>query len=332
MAKRHRRKAGIVDSVGMLMLLAVLASPANAGNAPATRVDTLTAEQAVAMALEGNPGLSEVQARAAAAAAIPSQEGALPDPSISFNALNLPVDTFDLGQEAMTQLQLAVSQSFPFPGKLSLKEAAAQFDADALVNGVDEARLQLVREVRAAWWRIFYLDRSIEIVDRNLDLLKEFVEIARTKYAVGEGLQQDVLLAQVERSQLKDRRITLRAARRGQVATLNALLDRQAGLAVRLPGKVDTRLPETPSAETLFELADQSRPLLARRENELRAAATRVDVAERDRLPDFTVGAGYGFRNGDNPDGTARADFLSLRLGMTVPLYSGRKQARAVDQ
>jgi len=232
----------------------------------------------------------------------------------------------------MTQLQLAVSQSFPFPGKLSLKEEAAQFDADALANGVDEARLQLVREVRAAWWRICYLDRSIEIVDRNLDLLKEFVEIARTKYAVGEGLQQDVLLAQEERSQLKDRRITLRAARRGQVATLNALLDRKAGLAVRLPGKVDTRLPQAPSEETLFELADQSRPLLARRENELRAAATRVDVAERDRLPDFTVGAGYGFRNGDNTDGTARTDLLSLRLGMTVPLYSGRKQTRAVDQ
>lgn len=330
---RTRCKKMVVALLALVML-AGLISRVDAQNAAAAMAPTATLalDQAIETAVEGNPSLAEMRARAHAAAAIPSQVGTLPDPTISFNALNLPVDTFDLSQEPMTQLQLAVSQAFPFPGKLSLKEKAAEFDAAALENGVEETRLQLVRDVRATWWQTFYLDRALGIIDRNLDLLKEFVAIAQTKYTVGEGLQQDVLLAQVERSQLMDRRIQLVAARRGQAATLNALLDRQAGLPVRLPDKVDTTLPETLPEETLFRIADEARPLLAKFENELRAADARVDLAERERLPDFKLGAGYGFRSGDNPNGTSRADVLSLRLSMNIPLYAGRKQARAIDQ
>jgi outer membrane protein TolC len=59
-------------------------------------------------------------------------------------------------------------------------------------------RLRLLSEVKTTWWLIFYPDRALQIVDSNYGLLQQFVEIARTKYEVGEGLQQDVLLAQLE--------------------------------------------------------------------------------------------------------------------------------------
>lgn len=284
------------------------------------------------MAVEGNSGLAEMQARAEAMAAIPSQAGSLADPMVSFTALNFPVDTFSRDQEPMTQLQFGIEQALPFPGKLGLKERAAEFDADAASSNVDEARLLLIRNVKQTWWQIFYLDRALETVTRNQNLLRQFVEIARTRYTVGEGLQQEVLLAQVELSRLFDRQVQLQGMRGEQAARLNALLAHGAGTPVVLPGEVNDVLARPQPEAKLYMRAEASRPLLEQRRQEIEAARARRDFAERDRYPDFSLGAAYGFRQGENADGSSRPDFASVRLGMSLPLYAGSKQDKAVDQ
>jgi cobalt-zinc-cadmium efflux system outer membrane protein len=318
-----------------LFLVAALSAPRPLWSAaPAHHeIDSpLSLEEAVSMAIEGNPGLAEMQARAEAMAAIPSQAGSLADPMVSFTALNFPVDTFSRDQEPMTQLQFGIEQALPFPGKLGLKERAAEFDADAASSNVDEARLRLIRNVKQTWWQTFYLDRALETVSRNQDLLRQLVEIARTKYSVGEGLQQEVLLAQVELSRLLDRQVQLKGMRQTQAARLNALLNRRAGTPVVLAVQVNEALARLKPEATLYAHAEDARPLLEQRRQELEAARTRRDFAERDRYPDFSVGAAYGFRQGENPDGSSRPDFASLRLGMSLPLYAGGKQNKAVDQ
>jgi outer membrane protein TolC len=50
-------------------------------------------------------------------------------------------------------------------------------------------------------------------------------------------------------------------------------------------------------------------------------------------MPDFNIGAGYGFRQGVNPvNSRSRPDFASFRLSLNLPLYTSSKQDRAVDQ
>ena len=77
-------------------------------NAQAENSDALSLQTALDLALRNNPSLAEIKARSEAMAYIPSQVATLPDPVISFNALNLPTDSFDVGQENMTQLQLSL--------------------------------------------------------------------------------------------------------------------------------------------------------------------------------------------------------------------------------
>jgi len=315
-----------------LLLLVTLATVVHASPLDTATSTVLPLEDAVALAIEGNPGLAEMQARAEAMSAIPPQAGALPDPMLTLGALNLPTDTFDLDQEPMTQLQIGIEQSLPFPGKLGLKERAAEIDADAAASNVDEARLLLIQQVRQTWWQIYSLDRALDIASRNQDLLRQFVQIAQTKYRVGEGLQQDVLLAQVELSKLIDSEIRLQGLRQQQVPRLNALLDRAANLPVQLPEQVDEELAGLLPESQLFRRAETARPLLEQRRLEVEAARTRRDFAKRDIYPDFKLGAAYGFREGENTDGSPRADFASIRLGISLPLYSGRKQDKAVDQ
>lgn len=294
--------------------------------------EVLTLEAAIAKALLDNPGLAGMKARAQAAAAIPSQVGTLPDPVLSFNAMNLPTDTFDLSQEPMTQLQIGLSQALPFPGKLALRQEAAEHEASAAADGVQETHLRLIQNVKSAWWQLFYLDRALEIVRRNQQLLRQFVDIARTKYEVGQGLQQDVLLAQLELSRLLDLEIQLEGARRSEVARLNALLNRPGDALAQLPQKADARLPQVAGEARLYALAEEARPLLTEQRDLIEAARARLNLAEKDYYPDFELGAAYGFRSGDNPNGSPRADFATFRLAMNLPLYAWRKQAKGVDQ
>lgn len=300
----------------------------------ATYSDYLTPAKAQAIALRDNPSLAKMQARYEALAQIPSQTGALPDPVVSFNALNLPTDSFDLEQEAMTQMQVGISQKFPFPGKLSLREEAAEFEAKAAKYSVDEMRLRLSSNVSTKWWQIYYLDRALETVESNLNLLRQFVQVAQKKYEVGDGLQQDVLLAQLELSKLLDKQIQISALRRNQAIQLNLLMSIPGNREVVLPDKVPNTRPEIADEEILYARARVSSPLLMEKRQKHEAAQSRLSLAQRDYYPDFKLGVAYGNRRGDNPPpiNGSRSDFLSVRVGIEIPLYAGRKQSKAVKQ
>jgi len=291
----------------------------------------LSLSGAVEVAVADNPSLAAMRARAEAMAAIPSQVGTLPDPSLSFNALNLPMDTFSLSQEGMTQMQIGIGQAFPFPGKLGLREDAADYEAKAAGSEVDETRLWLIRSVKSSWWRLLYLDKALEIVASNQVLLRQFVEIAQTKYKVGQGLQQDVLLAQLELSKLLDQEVRLKGMRRNEEARLNALLNWPTERSLTLAHTLDSKLPSLREEVVLHKQAETARPLLLAQHNRIGAARSRVDLAKKDYYPDFNLGAAYGFRSGIN-NGIERADVASLRFTMSLPIYTDTKQDKAMDQ
>jgi outer membrane protein TolC len=294
----------------------------------------LNEHSAVEVAVSDNPNLAEVQERYKALLEVPSQVGALPDPMVSLNAMNFPTDSFDRDQEPMTQLQVGISQVIPFPGKLGLKEEAAEYDAKAAGHSVDEVRLQLVKNVKSKWWQLYYMDRALEAVESNQALLRQFITVAKTKYETGKGLQQDVLLAQLELSRLMDQEIQLKAIRRNQAIKLNILMDRPANDVIVLPDQVSKSMPALADESALYLQAESSRPLLKKMETKIEAAQSRLDLAKRDYYPDFKLGVTYGDRTGNNPPpmGGARSDFFSVMVGVKVPLYSGRKQSKAVSQ
>jgi len=185
--------------------------------------------------------------------------------------------------------------------------------------------------VKKIWWSLFYLDRALEIIKANQDLLRQFVAIAQTKYQVGEGLQQDVLLAQLELSRLLDNELILVGTRERAKAQLNALLDRPADQQIALPKTVSEILPKLMAESALFEQAENARALLASRRESVNVAQSRLELAKKDYFPDFNIGASYGLRD-NTPTNVERADFLSMRLSVTVPIFLASKQAKAVDQ
>lgn len=133
------------------------------------------------------------------------------------------------------------------------------------------------------WWQLFFLDRALETVQRNQELLHQFVEVAETKYEVGLGLQQDVLLAQLELSRLLDNELTLQGKRRVAEASLAEFMDHSGEVSLKLPSTADDELPRLPPEEVLLdEKARTARPLLAQRLRLQEAARGRLDLSEAD--------------------------------------------------
>lgn len=310
--------------------LLALCGLALASFAPLAVEPELSLKQALELALAHNPSLAEIKARAEALAAIPPQAGALPDPTVNVDLLNIPTRNFNLRQEDMTMLEFGISQMIPFPGKRDLQRRIAEQEALAAADSVEEARLRLVREVRESWWRLFFYDRALNVTGDSERFFQQLVDIALAEYRVGRGQQQDVQMAQLELSKLKDERLELVGMRHTATAQFNVLLDRPPSAPVTMPTSAEVSLPELTEA-TLWETAEATRPLLAQRRKLLAAAQTRVDLAHQDFYPDVTVGAGYALRQ-DTPTGQSRSDFANVRLSVNLPIYARDKQAKAVDQ
>jgi outer membrane protein TolC len=290
----------------------------------------LSLQQSVEQALAGNPGIAEIKARAEALAAIPPQAGALPDPMLNLDLLNVPTRSFDLRKEDMTMLDVGLSQTIPFPGKLALREQAAAQEALAASSSLEDARLRLARDARKAWWRLFYYDRALNVLDEAQTFFQQLIDAAQAKYQTGQGGQQEVLLAQLELSKLKDEKLELTRMRHAENIQLNVLLNRKPETWARIPQQAEIKLPNIADA-ALQARAMRSSPLLAQHQNMLDAARTKVALAQKDFYPDLTVGGGYAVRQ-NTPAGEPRSDFFSLRLSINLPVYAGQKQAKAVDQ
>ena len=294
----------------------------------------LSVKQAVTEGLAKNPGLSEIQARYEALREIPSQVQSLPDPIVSVGAVNFPTDTFNRGQEPMTNVQIGFTQDFPYPGKLDLKGEIASFIADSASFKVDEQRLKLTDYIESTWWQVYYFDRALETITNNQVLLRQFIKVAEEKYKTGKGLQQDVLLAQLELSKLLDQEIQVEALRRLQAINLNLLMGKNPSDTIHLARKVNRKLSHKMNEKYLYKLAEEYHPTLKSQESRVSAAQSRLDLAKKDYYPDFRVSVAYGDRigyNGGRID-DPRSDLLTLKVGIKVPLYYKTKQSKAEQQ
>jgi len=290
---------------------------ASAASAQSPEPDTLRLDAALIQARSSNPGLTASRLRADAQAERVSQAGALPDPQISLGLMNRPIGGFGTS-EPMTMNQLQVTQMLPWPGKLGLGRERARQLAAAEVLDAREAEVQLLARVKTVYYQIASIDRAVIIMLRTRDLLRDFFSVSEARYAVGEGLQQDVLQAQVAIARMTEDVTVMEQERVAMAARLNALLGRSASAAV---GALELPAPDDslPPVDSLFRAAAAGRPGLLAADERARAAETGTRAARREIYPDLMVSLGYGQR--DQFD-----DMATLMVGFSVPLRPGARQ------
>ena len=299
----------------VLVLSALMAVHAGEAMSQIT-VEPLSIDEAVSLAREANPVLRAARLRADVAAERVPQAGALPDPILGFTLMNRQIKDFGSTAEPMLQNRFEFSQRLPWPGKLGFSEDRREFLASAGALDAEETEQSLIARVKAVYYRIAFMDRALLIMEDTRELLREFLDVSSTLYAVGQGLQQDVLQAQVAVASMTEDITVVEQDRLATAARLNALLGRGATVEI---GELELPLPggEIPSVEALMVLADEQRPGLQAARERARAAEAGYRASRRAIYPDFTVGVAYSQRPQFN-------DWLSFRVGISVPLWAGK--------
>src|SRR5581483_1761910 len=139
-----------------------------------------------------------------AAMQVPSQVATPPDPQVTLQnlAVGSPRPFAGFSNSDFAYIGFAISQDLPYPGKLKLKGEAAQQDAAITRDKLETVRRGILEQVKEAYFQIAYAQQILDVLERNGKLLEEIERITDARYRVGQGTQQDVLKAQLERTKL----------------------------------------------------------------------------------------------------------------------------------
>src|SRR5205823_7112327 len=118
---------------------------------------------------------------------------------------------------------------------------------------------EIAAQVKRTYYELFLAHKAIEIHHRQIDLLKDFFEIANSRFRTGKGAQVDVLKSAVEFSKLTNELPVLEQQRDSAHARLNLLLSRAPSASLGLPVEPSGPRPR-PSVEQLQQAAIQNRP------------------------------------------------------------------------
>ncbi len=332
MSNETNRGAGCSPRRIASLVLALLAGWAP----PLSAFPALTLEEAVALAQQQDPWLRGSELRQEAIEANSVSAGSLPDPMVSVGLANLPTDTFDFDQEAMTQFKVGLSQVFPRGESRSLRRKQLQLAAGEQPLLREERRARVALEVSGLWLEAFRASETVRLIERDRSLFEHLVDVAEASYATARGRarQQDLVRAQLELTRLEDRLTRLDEAYAMATSRLGewlgdafpAMPREGASPAPALPAlelAAPGLLQNPPAGELAMRLGRH--PAILGLEQRIEASDAGIELAEQQYRPQWQVSASYGYRE-DDPAGRDRADFFSVGLAFDLPLFTTSRQ------
>lgn len=244
-----------------------------------------------------NPELALMRAEAEAAAQRVQPAGALPDPVLRVELMNVNNYSmeggngrFSLWPSKVGETRYTLMQMLPYAGKRDLRRDVAAADVRQANARTDAAWTELAMRIKTAYARYWVAAGNERITREILDLMARVEQIAQARYAGGLAMQQDAIRAQLEQTTMRSELIMLESEKRQVRARLNALLSREATAPLAEP-KVLRPLPAVKLDPAI--LAQQARaknPLVLAEEARLAGAEKNRELTRRNRYPDFSVG------------------------------------------
>jgi len=272
-----------------------------------------------------NPGLKSTYQQWQMAVEEVPQARALPDPQLTYGY-------YWQQSDAREKQMVGVMQMFPWFGKIDARSEAALKEAQAAYQKYQSERLTLFKEVKEAFYEFAYLARAIDIAKENLELLRHFEEVARTKYTAAEAGQPDVIRAQVEMARLEDALKGLEQLRHPIMVEILTCCALPLGAELPWP-KVEEFNAAPLGYEQLVNLLRQKNPELLGLNFDVMAAKSRIELAKKNFYPD--IGVGIEWTEFERSGEMSGRDSIALMFQINLPLWrdsysAGQRQAQAM--
>jgi outer membrane protein, heavy metal efflux system len=279
----------------------------------------------LAHARQHNPELAAMQHEAQAALQRVEPAGALPDPVLRVELMNVNNYGNDAGFNLLPskvgETKYTLMQMLPAPGKRGLRREAAAADARQAEARVAATWAEQVMKLRTAFAQYYLAARNERITNELLDLVTRLEQVAQSRYAGGLAPQQDAIRAQLEQTGMRGELIAVANERRQSQARLNALLGRPAGAPLAEPEALPAVAAAQLEPQLLAERARASNATVRTEAARLQAAQANRALAERNRYPDFNVGISPSQMG-------SRITTWGLMLEVNIPLQRDVRRAQ----
>jgi len=276
-------------------------------------------------ALTRNPDILAAQEMVLEARSRPAQGRALPDPTLSVSYLNEGLSP-SLGSRDFTTLAFLWTQDLPYPGKRGLRGELLSLEADQATQQLERARLRTTAAVRRAYFGLVHARDRLALIDEQERTSRQLAVVARERYAVGQGDQQDVLRAQVEVTRIRPLRVEQETELMLHLAEVNRLRDRAPDTPVETERHLELRPLGREPAELISE-AEAMSPEVKSATLAVERDRLGVDLARKEGKPDLSLQGGYQNRGG--LDGLWQVG-ASIQLPISKKKYqSGLAEAEA---
>ncbi len=273
-------------------------------------------------ALSKNPDVAAARQAVLAAKQRPVQARSLANPMVSVTYTN---DGWSPSLGSMEDSNLAVmaAQELPYPGKRGLRGDIASREAGQVEQQAQRVGRSITAAVKRAYYGLLLSRNLLDLIRDQEENWKQIEGVARARYAVGQGAQQDVLRVQVEVTRIQQFQAEQEAENDIRLAEINRLLARAPNAPLETSARLTLR-PVQGDLDRLFEWAAGVSPEVSATRLEAERGSLAITLAKKEFKPDFNVQSAYMNRRGLPP-------MWQAGVGISVPLYRKRLSAGVAE-
>jgi len=260
------------------------------------------------LALERNPSIAGAQGVVQQSRGQQVAAGAYLNPSIAGSAGHGSIRDPSTGV-SITERTVTVEQPLEWQGKRRARQQAADASAAGAGAAMDETRLNVVADVKVAFYHVLFAQRDAELTSQNLTMVEEVLRTVKARVAAGDATLFETMKATVE-----VQKATKEVARaQNALVVVRAKLDMVTGSALgaqfSIQGDFES-LRQEPDRAALTARAIERHPTLRRLAKLVEQAEFSTVLERESRIPNVTVHGNYHREAGDE----------AITAGLSVPL------------
>lgn len=255
------------------------------------QMPTFELDRIIDLALERNPAIAGAQSVIEQNEGRQIQAGAYPNPTIGLHTAEAALRDPSVGSRIMER-GVTLHQTVEWPGMRAARKDAAEAGLASATVGLDEAKLNLIAEVKQGFYELLLAERTVDLLQQNLEIVQEVARIVKARVRSGEGPQFEAVKAEVEVLKAKQEMTKAKNVVRVKLVGLDTLTSGALGPRYKVQG--DFRmLRDHLDAEQMAARDPSQHPTLRRQGKLVEQAESTVTKERQGRVPNVTLFGGY---------------------------------------
>jgi cobalt-zinc-cadmium efflux system outer membrane protein len=278
------------------VLMTVLVAGTSGALAPSfaqakDQTPTFDLDRIIDLALERNPAIASARSVIEQNEGLRTQAGAYPNPTIGAQTADATIQDPRNG-DRITERSVTLHQTVEWPGMRAARQDAAAAGLVGATVGLDEAKLNLIAEVKGLFYELLLAERTVDLLQQNLEIVQEVARIVKARVRSGEGPQFEAVKADVEVLKAKQEMTKAKNVVRVKLVGLDTLTAGALGPRYKVQGEFrslrDRLDPEQMAARDMSQ-----HPILKRQGKVVEQAELTVTKERQARVPNVTLFGGY---------------------------------------